>query len=328
LSPESSVLVGGPKPAALLRGILEPPPANELPGAAITLGEAVRGAVTRSAQTQRVQAYWDLSAAAAHYYLALVEADELAALRARVSAASDAWDAAQEAVEQRVLATRQAALASQLRLQRLMGSAAPARPPLPADAPHCGRYDTRYEEIFIARNEPLAQQLHQMLPLLQAELAAAARQVDEAYRWINYVDEHRDPVRNDGTGLLRSYELMSARRQTFIDAVHRYNDHIAAYAELATPDQVAPDRLAAMLIRVSTANDGGPAAGVRQAGAFEAQTDAAPGGDAEASAPDGGRRTFAQRLNLEDRRLLSRFRNRERSIVVRRGALGRAGRGE
>jgi hypothetical protein len=319
--PESSVLAGGPKPADVMRELLQPPSGGQLPGRPVTLGAAVGAAATRQAQTEQVQAYWNLSAAVAQYYLALQEAVELAALQQGVLAPSPAWATAGEQFDARVAATREAAVAAQERLHRLMGAAPGSVLPLPADSPHCGRYNTRYDEIFAVRTDPAAQQLNELLPLLFRELTTEVRAAADAGEWLNFVSEHRDPA-TDGTGLLRAYELLSLRRRAFIEAARTYNGHIAAYAELAAPDEVAPERVVSMLIRVSTGSPAGGDSGVQPAGAVEEADDADPAGD-QGAASDGGRRTFAERYPMEVRRPFSRFRNRERSIVVRRGPLQR-----
>lgn len=325
-APETSVLARGPKPADLMRSLLQPPLADQLPGTPLTLGAAVRGAVQRPAQTERARAYWALSAAVAHYYLALQERTELAAMREGVAAPSAAWDDARRDVEARIKQTRKVAETAQLQLHRLMGAAANGSLPLPADAPHCGRYNTRFDEIFTAGADPMARQLNDLLPLVYAEMAAETRQVAEAHDFVTLVAEHRDPA-NDGTGLLRAYELMSVRRRAFIDLARQYNDQIAEYAGLAAPPQVEADRLVAMLIRVSNPGAAAaPAAGVQQASAAEDPADSTGQDNIaqdNAANSGGGRRTFFEGRKMEVRRPLARLFNRERSIIVRRGLLHR-----
>ena len=286
--PESSVLTA-PKAADLMRALLKPPAIGQLPGVPLTLGAAVRDATTRLEQTERAKAYWDLSAAVAHYYLALQEGAELDALRQGIASPAAAWTDSRDDANRRIEITRKAATAAQLRLHRLMGATAGVNLPLPADSPHCGRYNTRYDEIFAARQDPAARQLNDLLPELHGDLTADARQIVEANDWLTFVSEHRDAA-NDGTGLLRAYELYAARERAFIDAVRVYNEQIAEYSQLAAPDQVGPDRLVAMLIRVSAsgaAADGGAGtsgSGVQPASATDetpAATSTGPGGGAD-----------------------------------------------
>ena len=207
---ESSVLAGGPKPADVMRDMLEPPSNGQLPGNAVTLGSAVGSSATRQAQTERIQAYWDLSAAVAQYYLALQESVELAALQQGVSAPSPAWATAREQFDARVETTREDAVAAQWRLHRLMGGApggvAPAAGRLCRIAAGTTRGTTKSSPCGPT---PAAEQLNELLPLLHGELTTEARRVADAGEWLSFVSEHRDPA-TDGTGLLRAYELMSA----------------------------------------------------------------------------------------------------------------------
>ncbi|HMP07705.1 MAG TPA: hypothetical protein PJ982_15245, partial [Lacipirellulaceae bacterium] len=270
---EASVLVAVPKPADLMRTLLQPPVSALLPGTPITLGDALRGASTRSQQGERAHAYWQLAAATAHYYLAVLEAGELASLRQGIAAPSPDWESAERDAATRVAQTRRTATSAQMLLHRLMGSSAGPSLPLPADAPHCGRYNTRYDEIFAGRSDPLAKQINDMLPELYAELVAETRQVAQAHDWLTFVAEHRDPA-NDGTGLLRAYELMTVRRRAFIDSVRQYNDQIAVYSHLAAPDDLGSDRLVAMLIRTSLTDPAAAGGDVQPAAALEEATSA------------------------------------------------------
>jgi hypothetical protein len=314
-----AVAVDGPTAADFIRSFLRTPVSGQLPGVPLSLGGAVRDAATRRDQTERARAYWELSAEVAHYYLALQERLELAGLRQSVQAPSAAWDAASDESEGRVERSRHAVSAAQLRLHGLMGRSVAESLPLPADSPHCGRYNTRHDEIFAARPDAGAQQLDVLLPLLHSHLTSAARSINEAHQWLTFVSENRDPT-TDGTGLLRAFELWSLRRRELIDAAREYNQQIAAYTELAAPGQVDSNRLVAMLIRVSTAAG---ADGIQQTGATEDDADrGAAAGQAVGASPgnDAGRpRTFADRLRFEARRpTLSGLLGREHSIVVDR----------
>jgi hypothetical protein len=308
-----------PKPSDLMRALLATPATNQLAGVPMTLGAALRDAASRLDQTARAKAYWDLSAAVAQYYLALQERSELAALRDGINAPSPAWEPAADDAETRVAYTRGAVIAAQRRLHALLGAAAGPSLPLPADAPHCGRYNTRFSEIFVNRQDDEAAQINELLPLLHSQLATLTRQVAEAHEWLAYVSQHRDPA-NDGAGVLRSYQLMTERRRAFIDAARDYNQQIAAYAERATPDAVGPDRLVAMLIRTSypsgQADDGvSPASATSDAQSPDYVDQAST--NSRASGP---LRTFA-------RRPFDRLLDRERSIVTARRKVFRPLRG-
>jgi hypothetical protein len=321
--PETSVLAAsGPKPAEVMQSLLIVPAGAQLPGIAITLGDAVRGAADRSSQTQLAKAYWQLSAAAAQYYLAVHEQADLNTLRQGVTNPAAAWTAAVDDASRRVAISREAAAAAQLRLHRMMGASANVSLPLPADPPHAGRYNTRYDEIFTTRQDPAARQLNDLLPMHYKALVDQARLIAEAGEWLLFVSENRDTA-NDGLGLLRAYDLVALRRRAFVDAVAEYNQDIAEYAELAAPDEVRPERLVSMLIRVSNTTGGDSAGNVQTASAEEPVVADASATGRTAAAPetrDGRPRTFANWRPFE------RLRNRERSIVSSRHLLRRGAR--
>ncbi|HYO24936.1 MAG TPA: hypothetical protein VEQ85_08300, partial [Lacipirellulaceae bacterium] len=104
---------------------------------------------------------------------------------------------------------------------------------------------------------------------------------------------------------------------------------IAAYAELAAPDQVGPERLVAMLIRVSH-RDEAPATGVPQIpeGEYSAVTQASAVQNREAYRPQSPAPGEAAAAEREPGRVFSwrpfeRLRNREHTIVTSRRLLRR-----
>jgi hypothetical protein len=212
----------------------------------------------------------------------------------------------------RVEFTRQVAIAAQIRMHTLLGAAAGPSLPLAADAPHCGRYNTRYDEIFAARPHPIAQHYNTLLPLVHRELTALTRQVAAAHDFLNFVIETRT-ADNDGSGVLVSYQLMTERRRAFLEAARQYNRTIAAYAELATPEGVGPERLVAMLIRSSS--DATEDANVQPASATEDV-------DTDPSAAKGNNATMPPTIRETSERTawrpLDRLRGRERSIITAR----------
>lgn len=322
--PERSVVAvaAGPKPSELIRTFLKPPAAGPLPGVPLTLGEAVRTATSRQNQTERAKAYWNLSAAVGETYLAVLERTQLGALKQMVTAPSPAWDQKLREADARVELARSTAQAAQLRLQQLVGGAAL---PLPADVPHCGRYNTEYDEIFKAQPNLAAKQLHELMPLRYEQLRFQAGGVAEANDWLTQVSQTRDPS-TDGTGLLQAYDLLSLRRRALLATARDYNQEIASYTELAAPDVVGSDRLVAMMIRTSGSGD---APWERSAVAPASANEELSGSEgAAATAGDTGRpslegdgkpdRNETPRTYRSFRRPFQRLFNREKSIVVNR----------
>ena len=322
--PQRSVLAVGPKPSELMRQLMKPPATGQISGAPVTLGEAVQDARSRHDQTQRAKAYWNLSAAVADYYLALLENTELAVLRQSVTAPSKQWETRQREAQARVDVAIRAAQGAQLQLHQLLGRGSSGSLPLPGDVPHCGRYNAEYDEIFASRPDPIARQLSELLPLRYNDLRSQAQSVADAAAWREEMSRRRDPA-GDGLELLHSQDLLSLKRRAFIATARDYNQEIAAYTELAAPAEVAPDRLVAMMIR--TSNTGGQlpwqSSGVEQASAQDpkapeiaARPPATDGRDVEVA---GRPQTFAPENYREVRRPLQRLldRDREHSIVSR-----------
>jgi hypothetical protein len=330
--PQKSVLIAGPKPSDLMKGILKPPARAALIGSPITLSDAVRDARNRQEQTQRAKSYWDLCAAMADFYLAQLEEMELGALRQGLKAPGQNWDAKQKDAQARTEIARGSAQAAQLNLHQLLGRAATTALPVPDDAPHCGRYNAEYEEIFAQRPNPVAEQLSKLMPLRYDELRTQAQAVAEA-------EAARDTARarinpnGDGGELLQAQDLLALRRRAFVATARDYNKEIAAYTELAAPADVPAERLVAMMIRTSAPAGQAPwtPSGVQPATALQSIPQQSPQGSVQQ--PNPGQtppKTFAngqqqppqQPQQYESRRpgLLQRVfnRDREHSILVNR----------
>jgi hypothetical protein len=325
-APQRSVLTAFAKPSDLMRQLMKAPATSQLRGTPLTLGEAVRDARNRQEQTTRAKAYWDLAAAVGDYYLALVENTELNVLRQSIQAPAKQWDARLKEAQERVAIAHQAAQAAQLRLHQSLGRATGGALPLPADVPHCGRYNTEYEVIFAREPNLIARQLSELMPLRYTALRSQAQAVADAEAWRDQMSRQRDPA-GDGLELLQSQDLLSLQRRTFIATAREYNEEIAEYTELAAPAEVAPDRLVAMMIRTSSASDDLPwrSSGVEQASAEEPRAPAKvdvqvvpPSGSVQQAR--GAQQTFSQEGGYREvRRPLQRLldRDREHSILRR-----------
>ncbi len=108
-------------PTALMRGMLRAPSNSRLSGQAIRLEEVVSGADSRSDQTQRINAYWDLCSSTADYYLGLSEEVELNWHQQRLGGSNAALNAAANELRVRSNTSYLAAVAAQRRLSSLMG---------------------------------------------------------------------------------------------------------------------------------------------------------------------------------------------------------------
>ncbi|MCI0335542.1 MAG: hypothetical protein L0228_20230 [Planctomycetes bacterium] len=242
----STVPATGIKPSAMMKQMLSPPPGSQLSGSSVSLLDVVVGARSRQEQAQRVEAYWDLCSSVADYYLGLREQGELAKLRSLMPRAGATLQQAESEFVVRLGTSRQAAVASQRRLASMMGRGNTSLP-LPADLPHCGSYQSHYEQIFAGRPSVEAQELAVLLPLRYAELKDAANAVKRAQEWIGAVAQNES---GDGTDTLRALELLALRRRAFVQIARDYNRRIARYTELSTPGEIGAERLVGMLIKV------------------------------------------------------------------------------
>jgi hypothetical protein len=229
----------------MMRAMLAAPQGARLTGQPVRLAEVVAGASSRADQTQRIDAYWDLSSSVADYYLGVREQDELQRLRAGTSNVGPAWQQAETELGSRISASERAAKASQYRLASLMGRDNALTLPLPANLPHCGDYYARYDQVFAGRSSAEAQELSELLPIRYAELADAAQGVERAEEFLTAIAAQRG---GDGTGTLRALELLALRRRAFVQIARDYNRRIARYTELAAPGQIDTTRLISMLI--------------------------------------------------------------------------------
>jgi hypothetical protein len=244
---------GATTPATLMRSMLTPPGDSQLPGDRVSLADVISGAATRAEQSQRVGAYWELCSGVADYYLALGERQDLRRVESMARGGGAEWQQAEAELAVRLDTSLRAARASQLRLAVWLGRGAPA---LPADAPHCGSYHTRYEEIFAGRPSAEAEELAQLLPLCYAELkdaAAAVKRAEQSFPTAGGNAAARNTAA-DATGALRALEVLSLRRRAFIQIARDYNHRIARYTELASPGEVGAGRLIGMLIKTDSSS--------------------------------------------------------------------------
>jgi hypothetical protein len=229
----------------MMKQMMSPPPGSQLTGNATTLLDVVTGARTRHEQAHRIEAYWDLCSSVADYYLGVREQEDLRNLQQSLPQSAAVLKQAQAEFDVRLGTSRLAAVASQRRLASMMHSASL---PLPADMPHCGSYQTRYEEIFSERPSIEAQELAALLTSRYAELKASAVAVTRAKGWADEVAQNDS---GQGIETLRALELLALRRRAFVQIARDYNRRIARYTELSTPGDIPAERLVGMLIKAT-----------------------------------------------------------------------------
>ncbi|MEM8944846.1 MAG: hypothetical protein AAGD11_06645 [Planctomycetota bacterium] len=257
------------KPVDLLRSLVQStgqpqsPQANKLP-----LSEAVQGAQSRREQSERVRLYWQLSRAVSDFRLAALEAMHLQTQRNGLLQPSADWTTALQAANGRKQIASAAVKIAQLRLHQAMGRSGEAALPLPTDLPHCGAYQTKYDQIFQGRGSPEARQLVDLLSMRHKQLAQASADTSAALQWHRLVSQQRG-AQTDDRLLLKAYEQLALQRRAFVAAAYSYNQDIARYTDLAVPQEVGTVRLVAMLIQPSGAASSWQSGGIQRASVEE-----------------------------------------------------------
>ena len=221
--------------------MLVAPASSQLRGQPVSLVEVIGGARSRSDQTQRVEAYWDLCSSVADYYLGLHEREEL---QRYIQRGVQGWDRVDTNMQNRTATSLRAALASQMRVASFMGRGA-GYLPLPTDAPHCASYNAHFEQIFSQGAPAEARELAALLPLRFKELKDASEDVSKSEQYLNSFAQNRGTGGDDG---LHALGLLALQRRAFVQIARDYNRRIARYSELASPGQVSAERLTGMLI--------------------------------------------------------------------------------
>jgi hypothetical protein len=221
-------------------------------------------------------------------------------MQQRLPRAGATLQKAQAEFDVRLATSRLAAVASQRRLASMMNSSS-ANLPLPADLPHCGSYQTRYQEIFSERPSIEARELASLLSSRYSELKDAATAVTRAKGWSDEVAQNDS---GEGIETLRALELLALRRRAFVQIARDYNRRIARYTELSTPGDIGAERLVGMLIKSSV-----------QPTATRPTLPSNAGGRQSRSTNTGPRRTFARDEGWESAsQSLARGNSRDESV--------------
>jgi len=249
--PNSRTAPSGSNPSQLLKSLARHSSSSQLTGLPLTLNDALAGAGSRAEQSRRIVLYWKLATSVIEYDLALRERAELAAQEEGIRQPSGAWEEARLAAETNLQTKLRTVPALQSRLQTKLGRSGDSTLPLPSDLPHCGAYRTRYAELFGDRADSEAAQLDELLEWEYSSLSWQAGAVESAAEWLKTVSARRSS-QSDGSDLLQAYQSFASSRQLFLRAVNDYNNNIARYTELVTPERVNTRRLVDMLIKTNS----------------------------------------------------------------------------
>ncbi|MCH2114757.1 MAG: hypothetical protein MK171_07610 [Pirellulales bacterium] len=238
-------------PAQLLVDLAKRGSSFQLQGIPLTLSDALAGASSRSEQSKCVGLYWQLANSVLTYNLAEREDTELAMLQDGVLPAGRVWQDAGTKAKDTIQTDLQTVRVLQYRLQKKLRRSGKSTLPLPSDLPHARAYETRYGDLFGDRQSGEAAELNRLLELEYSSLTELAGQVEASRGWLDRVRTGQSP-QSDGADLLQAYQSFARSRRLFLQAVSDYNNNIARYTELATPERVDTQRLVAMLIKTKS----------------------------------------------------------------------------
>ncbi len=233
------------------------PPEAHIEGQPLKLMDLAARIASRPQQQQAIEAYWQLAAAVARYTFRW---DDYAQLEQLLPSAVEldrdtrrgvdpALESQLSAAQARLREAEAAVLAAQYRL--VEAASLPANPlPLPADVPHVGPYNTKFQTLFASRPAPAqARMLDRLLPLRKRAIDVRAAAIQAALDAVDSCFESGDGSA-DLVVVLRLLEDLARQRQAFIDAVLAYNSEIATYALAVAPPNTAPQQLVGMLIKL------------------------------------------------------------------------------
>ncbi|HUY90915.1 MAG TPA: hypothetical protein VMV10_19420 [Pirellulales bacterium] len=293
LAPVETQSAGDGEAEALV-GRLADPSQIALPGAPTRLADLISRLIDRRQQIEATQTYWKLSAAVAEYRVCAESIGSLQQLQPAEGAPRSPGDAIVEArlaaAEARLRETEAEVLAEQYLLADLTRWAAPGALPLPADLPHVGPYDTKFQEIYGGRvPPPRAYLLDRSLPLRLRSLEMRAAAVTAATHAVEGDFDAFGRQQLDQVVVLDSIAELARQQRAFLVSVRYYNRDIAEYALSVAPANLSVARLVGLLIPPSdhTASQGEPGEGLRQAGFDEPLKDDRRGGPVRSSGLSG-----------------------------------------
>ena len=267
---------------ALVRRLADPAQ-FALPGAPTRLAELISRLIDRRQQIEATQTYWKLSAAMAEYRVCsecVAGLQQLLPAEGAPASPGDAIVAARlAAAEARLREAEAQVLAEQYLLADLTRWTVANALPLPADLPHVGAYDTKFQDVYAGRvPPPRAYLLDRSLPLRLRSLEMRAAAVTAATHAVEADFEAFGKQQLDQVVVLDSIAELARQQRAFLVSVRDYNRDIAEYALSVAPANLSVVRLVGLLIPPAdhAASPGEGAEGLRQAG-FEEPLKSAAG---------------------------------------------------
>lgn len=261
-APPTNAAADSPPPpaseaAAILAETLAPPAEGGLSGQPLTLINVLTLLSDRGQQLRATQAYWNLSAKMADYYLRLREyrlLEELSSSEVLAQGSENdnlSIHAAMARAKADAHSAELAAIAAQHALAALVPLDTRAGLPVASDAPHVGTYRTQFDTIFGARPAPAQAYLtDRLLPIRLEEIRQRAIAVQAATDALDAAIEAWSQSAASPRTVIDSLAALRRQREAFILGVERYNQEIANYALGIAPLGTGSRELTSMLIKL------------------------------------------------------------------------------
>jgi hypothetical protein len=223
------------------------PPGSTLSGQPWTL-LSVLAATSDRQQLELTRAYWHMVQAVAEYHFCLDHAQKLASTKPGGDEAAAGRLAQASAVATLHQAELEATRA-QYELARLLRLPTGAPLPLPADRPHVGAYQTKFQALFAGRTPPEpAALMERILPIRRQAIDEQAAAVQAAEDVLAAATDPQQDRRGDAANVTACSRELLRQQRAFVRTVCDYNVNIAEYALVVTGPAVSPQALVAILI--------------------------------------------------------------------------------
>lgn len=279
---------------ALVRTLADPAQIA-LAGAPTRLADLISRLTDRRQQIEATQIYWKLSAAVAEYRVCSESVAGMQQLQGGEGAERLPGDeivaARLAAAEARLREAEADVLADQYLLADLTRWTNANALPLPADLPHVGPYDTKFQEIYGGRAPPpRAYLIDRSLPLRLRSVEMRAAAVAAASHAVEGDFDAYQRQQLEQTVVLDSIAELARQQREFLRAVRDYNRDIAEYALSVAPPNLPAAKLVTLLIPPNgpTAAQGEEDEGLRQARFDEPVRDDRRGPSVRSTPPSGG----------------------------------------
>ncbi|HEY5315106.1 MAG TPA: hypothetical protein VIK18_21420, partial [Pirellulales bacterium] len=250
----------------VLAALLTPADPQKPAGRWTSLAEVLAAATEPAQQLELTRAYWKLAAALALYRMACDEYELLAVIRDSVGARHQSSDDLVAVQMRRARAAAQLeeasarVLAAQYELGQRIRLPDGAPLPLPADKPHVGTYNTRFDQIYAAAAAPPAARFaDRTLELRHSQIDQRAAVVRASEDVLEVEQEFYSQGTTDLATLMSAVDNWAQQRRAFLAAVVQYNAQIADYALHVPRGSLAADSLAGLLIKAPQRWSGAPA---------------------------------------------------------------------